>query len=226
MPGNRPNDINRGPLASNTVTQKLPTTAYSNPFASARIDALTFISEVDSVDMLLRKAFRLRLRCVILGPHGSGKSTLLREIARRLVEEGHLVCRCRFQLAQPHWVKVRALLRRVDRRRIFVLDGADHLSLVHWGLIWWKSRAAGGLIVTSHERRLLPLLTRRETSLGLLRLLCDRLDASEALPAGLLDDLFVQHRGNIRDVFRHLYDICADWEGSKCYQQAPRSGRP
>jgi hypothetical protein len=106
------------------------------------------------------------------------------------------------------------------------LDGADHLSLIHWGLIWWRSRAAGGLIVTSHERRLLPLLTRRETSLRLLRLLCDRLETSAALPAGLLDDLFVQHRGNIRDVFRHLYDICAGWGGSKWDQQAPRSGRP
>jgi hypothetical protein len=106
------------------------------------------------------------------------------------------------------------------------LDGADHLSLIHWGVIWWKSRAAGGLIVTSHERRLLPLLTRRETSLGLLRLLCDRLEASEALPAGLLDDLFVQHRGNIRDIFRHFYDICAAREEPKRDQQVLRSGGP
>jgi hypothetical protein len=210
MPGDPQADIEHGnALVSSTLTQKLTTTAYSNPFASVRIDALTFVPELESVQTLLRKVRRLRFRCMISGPHGSGKSTLLREISRRLAEEGYSICRCQFKPGLPRWHKVRALLRRIGSRRISVVDGADHLSPVQWGLIWWKSCTTGGLIVTSHEKRLLPLLTRRTTSAQLLRTLCDQLDISAELPAGLLDELFVQHQGNIREVFRHLYDIWA-----------------
>jgi predicted ATPase len=192
-------------------TQSLRATAYTNPFASIRIDNLTFVPETESIEALLRRARQLRFRCMILGPHGSGKSTLLREIAQRLVEDGYIVRRCRIKPRRSRRHKLRAFLSRVDRRRILILDGADHLSPIEWGFVWWKSRAAAGLIVTSHSRPLLPLLTRRQTTVQVVEILCHQLGVSSAASPGLISELFVQHQGNIRDIFRHLYDI---WEGA------------
>jgi GTPase SAR1 family protein len=195
--------------ARSDLTQGLRATAYTNPFASIRIDSLTYVPETESIEALLRRARQLRFRCMILGPHGSGKSTLLREIAQRLVEDGYIVRRCRIKPSRSRRHKLRAFLSRVDRRRILTLDGADHLSPIEWGFVWWKSRAAAGLIVTSHGRPLLPLLTRRQTTLQVLEILCNQLGVSSALSSGMLRGLFIQHQGNIRDIFRHLYDIWA-----------------
>jgi hypothetical protein len=209
--------------ARSASTQCLRATAYTNPFASVRIDSLAFVPETESVETLMCRTRQLWFRCAILGPHGSGKSTLLREITQRLVEDGYTVRRCQIKPNRSRRHKLRAFLSRIDRRKILTLDGADHLSPIEWGFVWWKSRAAAGLIVTSHSRPLLPLLTRRRTTVQVVEMLCQQLGVSSALSPGLLNELFIQHQGNVRDIFRHLYDI---WTGDPIPNQYEWSSAP
>ena len=70
----------------------------------------------------------------------------------------------------------------------------------------FRTRRAGGLVITSHRPGLLPTLFECETSPELLAGIVGELAGSE-VEAG---ELWARHRGNVRDALRELYD---QWAG-------------
>jgi hypothetical protein len=103
------------------------------------------------------------------------------------------------------------LLRtRIDPSTIVLLDGAEQLSAWQWYRVRKITRHAAGLVITSHQRGLLPTLIECRTSPELLDALMHELLGDKAAafaPRGR--ELFTAHDGNLRDVLRAFYDEAA-----------------
>jgi hypothetical protein len=61
-----------------------------------------------------------------------------------------------------------------------------------------------GIVVTSHERKLLPLLWHCVPQESVVRDIAGRLTEGQLQVD--IDTLFAKHSGNIREIFRELYD--------------------
>ena len=146
----------------------------------------------------------------MVGPHGSGKTALLAALAPALRARG----------LEP----VAMRLRRGDRRLgpagegwlaaaaprvLLVLDGSDELGLASWIRVLARSRAAGGLLVATHRRGLLPVLHRCRPGPALLGELMIELDAGCGCALPPAGDLLARHGGNLRLALRELYDLHA-----------------
>ena len=86
------------------------------------------------------------------------------------------------------------------------LDGAEQLGRVAWMMFRWRTRRAGGVLITSHRSGLLPTLIECATSPELL----DRIVSRLAPPADDLrmpEDLFARHQGNVREALRERNDV-------------------
>lgn len=179
-----------------------------NPFRSGCIDALAF--EPPGFDGgwagLARRLRASGYRAAIVGPHGHGKSTLLRSLHAQGLWPANM---------PPTVVQVRPgkpvpeLLRDPRQApRDVLIDGYD---LLPWWLRHrWRLRP-GRLVVTSHRRTLLPTLLRCQTTPTLLTHLLMRLSPAVATQMSASDvaALHAAHRGNVREVFRALYDAVA-----------------
>ena len=102
------------------------------------------------------------------------------------------------------------ILRSLGPNDCLLLDGAELLSRLAWLHLRRQTRTAGGLVITAHAPGLLPTLIACETTPGLLGGIVRDLLGSEA--DGLRptpEELFVRHRGNLRDALRQLYDVYA-----------------
>jgi hypothetical protein len=179
-----------------------------NPFASHRIEALSFRSAGLEWRGLMQHMDDLGGRAAIVGPKGSGKTTLLEELAHRL--EQPIVVRIPGSCPQP-WRTVRAQLPRpVTHRHAILVDGSEQLGTVGWRRLLHATRRAHCLIATVHRPGRLPTLVECRTDAGLLRDLVEELAPTNTvdLQSGL-DDLFRRHEGNLRSCFRELYDVYA-----------------
>jgi hypothetical protein len=187
--------------------------ARDNPFAVDRLDRLRFRLLDDSWNTLVRRLERLDFRASVVGPHGSGKTMLLGELAPRLQATGHPVKRLRLNEQQPTFSRIclQELWRNLTPADIIVLDGAEQLSRIAWWRFRRRCRVARGLIVSSHRPGLLPTLiecrTNRELLLDLLQ---ELLGGQDLAVCGEAERLYDRHHGNIREVWRALYDQCAD----------------
>jgi hypothetical protein len=187
--------------------------ARDNPFAVDRLDRLRFRLLDDSWDALWQRLENLKFRASVVGPHGSGKTTLLGELTERLQSAGHRVQRLRLNEQQPSFPRgfLHEFWRQLAPGDIVILDGAEQLSRIAWWRFRRRSLAARGLIVTSHRPGLLPTLvecrTNRELLVDLLQELLGGRDAAVRDEAARLYD---RHGGNIREVWRALYDQCAE----------------
>lgn len=97
--------------------------------------------------------------------------------------------------------------RQVDLRTIILLDGAEQLSRWQWFRLRRQTRQAAGLVITDHAPGRLPTLLECRTSPELLSEIVSELLGDEArgcFPRA--EKLLRDHRGNIRDVLRALYD--------------------
>lgn len=195
--------------------------ARDNPFRTERLGALPFRHGALCAETLHGRWRELGARAAIVGPHGSGKTTLLRELAERFAAEGRRVRRWRLDTATrrpgaPALVRAARSLTPAD---VLVLDGASHLPRATW---WWvrrASRAAGGVLVTSHVEGLLPTLVETRTDTALLCALAGELLGRPADRLGPhLEALHRRHAGNLHDVFLALYDLAA--------HDDPRLARP
>jgi hypothetical protein len=107
-----------------------------------------------------------------------------------------------------------------------MLDGAEQLSRIAWWRFRRGSRPARGLIVTSHRPGLLPTLIECHTNRELLMdLLEELLGGRDMAVRDRAERLYRRHHGNIREVWRTLYDQCA--EGALVPKVAPslRAGK-
>lgn len=188
--------------------------ARENPFRMQRIETLRYRLDAAGWHQLLTRFAAHRWRGVLVGNHGSGKTTLREELEGRLRREGWQVRA--LVLGDERavgWAELRALVAGTDHRTMLSLDGLDRIG----ALTWWRLRrlahAVGGILATSHVPGRLPTLHHHHTSTALLRDLVHELVRDLHDPAGLdrrCDELFSQHRGDLRACLRVLYDEVAE----------------
>jgi hypothetical protein len=164
-------------------------------------------------DEVFARLATLGYRAAVIGPHGHGKTTFLENLAVRLEERGFRIRSVTLhdgerRLTTEH---ERTLLEDVDGRDCLLLDGAEQLAAGAWRRVERRSRAAGGLVITSHRAGLLPtLLECQSTPMLLAELVHDLLaevPGDQVHPSD--GELFVRHDGNVRDALRELYDLWA-----------------
>jgi len=191
--------------------------ACDNPFRVQRLARLAYRLEGTTWEALLARWDALGRRAALVGPEGRGKSTLLDELAGRVAARDG--CRVRS-------VTLRRGERRLapaDRTLLFdgasagdllLVDGAQELSPWEWRRLRDASRAAAGLLVTSHRAGLLPTLHECRTTPVLLgdllgELLREELRCEAITEVAAVDALFTRHRGNLRDALLATYDAYA-----------------
>jgi len=184
--------------------------ARDNPFAADRVQSIRYELPEGRAAALLARLERLRYRAAIVGPHGTGKTTLLEDLEAPLVRLGFRVIHLRLDSGHRRFPpgSLSRLRATLDARDLVCLDGAEQLGRLAWMTFRWRTRRAGGLLITSHRPGLLPTLIACTTSPELL----DRIVRRLAPPAGIgpaPDDLFARHHGNLRNALRELYDVCA-----------------
>jgi hypothetical protein len=180
--------------------------ARDNPFSTDRVLAVRYQPQDWTWEELFDRLELLHYRAAIVGPEGSGKTTLLEDLEPRIRAEGYQTMAVRLD-RDKRWfdsTQLEELRSAASFRAVILLDGLEQLTFLRWRQFRRLTRRAGGLIATSHRAFRLPVLVRTETSVSLL----DRI-VSELLPAAsdsLSTELFIRHRGNIRDALRELYD--------------------
>jgi energy-coupling factor transporter ATP-binding protein EcfA2 len=180
-----------------------------NPFASHRVEGLSFRQNGGTLEDLQRRLESLGGRAAIVGPEGSGKTTLLEELADTLTGESVRV-RIGGSCRRP-WHTARAQLPTpVTTNHAVLIDGAEQLGPIGWRRLLLATRNAGCLLATLHRPGLLPTLIECRTDRDLLCDLVEELAPADALSlVSDLDDLFQRHEGNIRLCLRDLYDVYA-----------------
>jgi predicted AAA+ superfamily ATPase len=186
--------------------------ARSNPFIADRINNIRYRLQDSSWEELMERLVRFDYRASIIGPEGSGKTTLLEQLRARLEQSEFTVRSLRADIGQRsvptrslHWLATGS-----DSRDIIMLDGADHLPGRSWRHFRRLSKSARGLIVTTHNREMLPCLVRCTTSPELLQEIVSDLTGFEGESLRQTAEvLFGKHRGNIREALREFYDIYA-----------------
>ena len=101
-----------------------------------------------------------------------------------------------------------ALLRPVEPETILMIDGAEKLP---WPLHSVLTLTTARLVVTAHGRREgLPLLVQCAATAELMEALLVELAGPDPALIARAKGLFVQKRGNVRQVFSALYDVLAE----------------
>lgn len=173
--------------------------AHENPFRISRAQALAFRGPLSRGELLSRLA-SLGYRGAIVGPEGSGKSTLLRELEADLSAAG--MCTRLLQFDDL------ALLHRVERGTILMIDGAEKLP---WPIHSVLTLATPKLLVTAHGRREgLPVLMDCAATPELMEELLIELAGRDPALVARTKLLFLEKRGNVRQVFSALYDQLAE----------------
>jgi hypothetical protein len=186
--------------------------AQDNPFRVQRLETIRYRLAGTTWEELLERLEGLRYRAALVGPHGHGKTTLLEDLAPRLTTRGFRIRSVSLHDGQRRLSpeQRRALLTDLTSRDFLFVDGAEQLSGLSWLHLRWRSRRAGGLVVTSHRPGLLPTLYECRTTPELLAGIVSDLLGPEGERGGpTLEELFARHRGNVREALLELYDVYA-----------------
>ena len=186
--------------------------ARDNPFTVERIGGIRYRPLNTTFDQILTDLDRLNYRGAIVGPEGSGKTTLLEDLQAALNERRFQTRMVFVNDTQPMTdAACRQLLSELSPDEIILLDGADAIARSAWRLLRHRTILhARGLIVTTHRPSQFPTLIECHTTLDLLkRIVADLLPAGQDIPLELPDQLFAEHKGNIRNCLRDLYDHIA-----------------
>jgi hypothetical protein len=189
--------------------------AGENPFSVCRIARARYRMSEAEWERLITRLESLSMRAALVGRRGRGKTTLLEDLAERLEARGHRVWLGRGRAGQRGLPpQLRERLRRVQPRDVFLIDSAGLLSIADFAALLWRTRRAGGLVLTAHRPGLLPTLMRLETSPEILERLVAEVSGRAVADFGRsAQELHARHRGNIRDALRELYDVCAGRAG-------------
>jgi hypothetical protein len=195
--------------------------ARENPFATERVLRIRYELPDGDWPGLLARLDRLAYRAAIIGPHGAGKTTLLEDIQERLRAAGVPVVSLRLDTDHPTFARgaLDACFATVTPAHVICLDGAEQLTPFAWALFKRRTRAARGLLITSHRAGRLPTLIACATNPHLLEQIVARLlpapptadtrivsQPAPTPPPPTPRDLFLKHDGNLRDALREMYD--------------------
>lgn len=191
--------------------------ARDNPFTTERVLRIRYaLPDADGGwASLFTRLEAHGYRAAIVGPHGAGKTTLLEDLQRQLEASGVPTRWLRRDTERPHFTRqeLDACFAMITPQHVICLDGAEQLTRLGWLSFKRRARAARGLIITSHRAGLLPTLHTCTTNERLLEEIVGRLlsPTPAVSPASLPTsrELFVRHRGNLRDALRELYDCYA-----------------
>ena len=185
--------------------------ARDNPFSVERIESVRYRSLTTTFGALLARLDALGHQAAIVGPQGSGKTTLLEDIHHALDLQG-VTTRSVFanDTAPLDRSRRQRLLSELGRDDVVLLDGADTLSRSGWMRFQRHvlDRAAG-LVITTHRPGALPTLIECHTTPMLLDEIVLGLLPSGGVSPDLLNQLYDNHKGNIRHCLRALYDLYA-----------------
>ncbi|MCC5789319.1 MAG: hypothetical protein JJT75_06775 [Opitutales bacterium] len=192
--------------------------AHENPFRAERLESLAFRwPESLNAERLLDKWHALNRRAALIAPKGHGKTTLLGTLMPHWEAEGWIIRRYVLREESPRFPQgyEHGEVRQWNRQTLLLLDGSEQLTPWSW---WrWKrwSRQAGGVLITRHRPGGLPTLWQLETSPSLLTNLLAELwpGSLSDLPASP-EKLWQQRKGDMRLIFRDLYDWAAQQEPS------------
>ena len=182
--------------------------AADNPFTVQKVRRIRYRLSGVTWEGLLDRLAVLRYRAALIGPHGHGKTTLLEDLAPHLEALGFRIRSVMLHTGDRRLTREQrqALFQNPDPRDFLFVDGAEQLCRWAWLDLRWRSRSAGGLLITSHRAGLLPTLLDCETSPDLLAgIVQDLLGRKVEAP----EELFERHRGNVREALRDLYSVFA-----------------
>lgn len=181
--------------------------ARDNPFVTERVHRIRYQFDGLTWDGFFERLAEMNYRGAIVGPEGSGKTTLLEDLELRLRQRRFTVLFLRLTQEQPRFSPdVRHVLaEKLNPETILLFDGAEQMSWWAWRSFVWRARRAGGLIISAHQEGLLPTLLKCRTNTELLAKIIRELLGDEVNFRDV-DRLFHQHRGNVRDALRDLYD--------------------
>lgn len=185
----------------------------SNPFATraVRPGAIDYVfAHGQNLLQLIERFEANGRRGQIVGPHGSGKSTLLATFLAAYADDGRKVIEFSLHDGQRRLPKRLATLPDVDADTILVVDGYEQLSLWNRFLLnRFCNKRRCGLIVTAHESVGLPEIFRTTTSLEMTERIVEQLlpEGQMTVTRADVQQTFVAHGGNLREVFFELYDL-------------------
>jgi len=154
----------------------------------------------------------LSYRAAIVGPNGSGKTTLLEDLEPEICALGFRVKHLRLDDQKRNFPNafIKMFLAELSAQDFIFFDGAEQMSALKWHAFKAKSRKAGGLLITSHAKGMLPTLTVCSTSPELLEeIVSDLLNGESLMSLPSTTKLFRKHDGNLRGALREMYDIYA-----------------
>jgi hypothetical protein len=185
----------------------------ANPFSTrcVRPGAVAYrFPAGQSADRLLARLEHNGWQGQIVGPHGSGKSALVATLQEALEKRGRATLLVELHDAQRRLPVSRRQIRELAEGTVVIVDGYEQLG--RWSRLWLRRfcrRKGLGLVVTSHRSVAFPDLFRTTTSLSLARKIVEQLAGQGSSPftgAGL-EERFLQHGGNLREVLFDLYDL-------------------
>lgn len=183
--------------------------AGDNPFTVQKLRKIRYRLSGRTWEELLERLAALEWRAAIVGPHGHGKTTLLEDLKAHLEARGFRVRSVLLHIGDRRLGRERKerLFRDLGPRDILCVDGAEQLGRWSWLALRWRSRAAGGLLITSHRPGLLPTLLDCETTPELLEGIVRDLLGDDPGPRPDAETLLARHGGNVREALWELYDL-------------------
>lgn len=191
-----------------------------NPFATrfTRPGAVAYLFESDTrAATLVERLRNQQWWGEIIGPHGSGKSTLLAELQPALQAAGRNVSAFVCREGQRRLPIPADELQSWTAASQVIVDGYEQLGwFARWQLQRVCRRRGTGLLITAHRPMGLPTLLVTRPTLESTRIVVRGILAAferqfptadrVKIPDNLLDRLYRQHRGNVREVLFGLYD--------------------
>lgn len=189
--------------------------ANQNPFRSSAIDNIRYQLSADEKTGLIDQLEEQGWRSSIVGPRGTGKTTLLEDLEPSIQARGWRTQWVRLKEETPRREKRSELqsLTSYSRDTMILFDGGETLRLMDWILLLERIRHLGGIIMTLHRPRGLPILYETEPDAYLAHALsCQLLGRYDPQLSYIVADAFEAHNGDMREVFRHCYLAAAKGE--------------
>lgn len=189
-----------------------PPSRASNPFATCWTcpGAIPFqFPRGESAEQLVSRLAEQNWWGEIVGPHGAGKSTLLESLKPLIVAAGQRVLAISLHDRQRRLPSELLRQVRAQSQMLVIVDGYEQLSRFRRLTLRWRCRSTQvGLLITSHSRTGLPLLTQLNPDRAVVDSLVATLTAerpSRITPADI-DASHAVHGSNVRELLFDLHD--------------------